>query len=610
MNDNRDQSEDISWEALGVHQILIDQLRTNGLNTPTPVQAAAIPALLEGSDVSAKSQTGSGKTLAYMLPALQKVDTSSSLVQVMAIAPTQELAMQIFRVAESYGEALGVKVHQLIGGASMQRQVDKLKQHPHIVVGTPGRIHEIVAAGKLKLHHIRLLIVDEADQVFSLGSTKEVKILLKGMVRDRGLAFFSATRPPEIVTIEEQWMREPKRVDVSAEQEVPSQVNHYYLVCDKRDKVDTARRLIRLLNPSSALMFINDTDEIANYESKFGYEGFNIATIYGDADKQKRAATLARFRDGRCKLLLATDVAARGLDIVDLPLVVQLDPASDTDHYVHRAGRTGRMGKPGTVVTIVTPQQIFIMNKFRKQLGINLQEKVMYRGRLCDPEELGSDRSGSRSSSSSRDGSRSSWNDRNSGGRPSSYGREDEARSSWSDRSSGSRPSSSDRDGSRSSSSDRDGSRSSSSDRDGSRSSWSDRNSGSRLSSSGSDGLHTPSNERSSSTLPATGKQLDNRRSGQPFIQGQPADRLSEQGGERLPREFGARKGAAAAPGSRGKSAPSGKAGKSAPTDKAGKPAKSVKPVQSKREQERNRKNKGAPKWLKAKQNEEQKPQS
>lgn len=590
MNDNRDgaQSEDISWEALGVHQILIDQLRTNGLNTPTPVQAAAIPALLEGSDVSAKSQTGSGKTLAYMLPALQKVDTSSSLVQVMAIAPTQELAMQIFRVAESYGEALGVKVHQLIGGASMQRQVDKLKQHPHIVVGTPGRIHEIVAAGKLKLHHIRLLIVDEADQVFSLGSTKEVKILLKGMVRDRGLAFFSATRPPEIVTIEEQWMRDPKRVDVSAEQEVPSQVNHYYLVCDKRDKVDTARRLIRLLNPSSALMFINDTDEIANYESKFGYEGFNIATIYGDADKQKRAATLARFRDGRCKLLLATDVAARGLDIVDLPLVVQLDPASDTDHYVHRAGRTGRMGKPGTVVTIVTPQQIFIMNKFRKQLGINLQEKVMYRGRLCDPDELGSDRSGSRSSSSGRVGSRSSWNDRSSGGRPSSSDR-DGSRSSWSDRSSGSRPSSSDR--------------------DGSRSSWDDRNSGSRPSSSGSDGLRTPSNERSSSTLPATGAQLDHRRGDQAFIKGQPADRLGEQGGERLPREFGARKGAAAAPGSRGKSAPSGKAGKSAPTDKAGKPAKSVKPVQSKREQERNRKNKGAPKWLKAKQNEEQKPQ-
>lgn len=549
MNDNRDgaQSEDISWEALGVHQILIDQLRTNGLNMPTPVQIAAIPALLEGSDVSAKSQTGSGKTLAYMLPALQKVDTSSSLVQVMAIAPTQELAMQIFRVAESYGEALGVKVHQLIGGASMQRQVDKLKQHPHIVVGTPGRIHEIVAAGKLKLHHIRLLIVDEADQVFSLGSTKEVKILLKGMVRDRGLAFFSATRPPEIVTIEEQWMRDPKRVDVSAEQEVPSQVNHYYLVCDKRDKVDTARRLIRLLNPSSALMFINDTDEIANYESKFGYEGFNIATIYGDADKQKRAATLARFRDGRCKLLLATDVAARGLDIVDLPLVVQLDPASDTDHYVHRAGRTGRMGKPGTVVTIVTPQQIFIMNKFRKQLGINLQEKVMYRGRLCDPEELGSDRSGGRSSSSSRDGSRSSWSDRNSGSRPSSSGR---------------------------------------------------------------DVLRTPSNDRSPSTMPAAGEQLDNRRSGQPLIQGQPADRPRVQGGSRLPREDGARKGNASAPAGSGASALSGKAGKSAPNDKAGKPAKSVKPVQSKREQERNRKNKGAPKWLKAKQNEEQKPQS
>lgn len=538
MNDNKDDApiEDISWETLGVHPALTEKLRANGLKTPTPVQIAAIPALLAGEDVSAKSQTGSGKTLAYMLPALQKIDTSSRAVQVMAIAPTQELAMQIFRVAESYGEALGVKVQQLIGGASMQRQVDKLKQHPHIVVGTPGRIHEIAAAGKLKLHHIRLLIVDEADQVFSLGSTKEVMTLLKGMVRDRGLAFFSATRPPEIERVEEQWMRDPKRVDVSAEQEVPSQVNHYYLVCDKRDKVDTARRLIRLLNPSSALLFINDTDEIANYESKFGYEGFNIATIYGDADKQKRAATLARFRDGRCKLLLATDVAARGLDIADLPLVVQLDPASDTDHYVHRAGRTGRMGKPGTVVTIVTPQQIFIMNKFRKQLGVNLQEKVMYRGRLCNPDELGNGRSGLRRTGPARSEDRGSH-----GSRPM----RNEDRSSQ-----GSRPARYD----------------------------------DRSFAAGSS---------------ASGERSDSRSGGKPFNETRFPDRNGDsKEGERF-HKAGSGNEPAMSPESGGKPASSSRGGGA---------AKPVKPVVSKREQERNRKNKGAPKWLKAKRQEEQKP--
>ncbi|MCQ6559663.1 DEAD/DEAH box helicase [Paenibacillus mendelii] len=392
------------WESYGLSPELVNKLQASEIEQPTPVQAAAIPALISGNDVSARSQTGTGKTLAYLLPALQRVDTASSSLQVMILAPTQELAMQIVRVAESYGEPIGVRVQQLIGGASVHRQMEKLKQHPHLIVGTPGRIHEIVASGKLKLHHIRLLVIDEADQVFSLGSTKEVETLLKGMVRDRQIAFFSATRPKPMEEVELRWMRDPQVIEVTSDQNIASRVEHYYLVCDKRDKVDTARRLIRLLEPAAALLFINETDEIANYEAKFGYEGFVVETLYGDADKQRRAATLTRFREGRCQLLLATDIAARGLDIADLPLVVHLDPALDADHYVHRSGRTGRMGKPGTVVSIVTPQQLFIMDKFSKQLGIDLQEKEMYRGRLWNPEELQASRlhprNGSRHNSS------------------------------------------------------------------------------------------------------------------------------------------------------------------------------------------------------------------
>lgn len=375
----------VSWETLQLQPQLIEALRNNKIEEPTPVQAETIPLLLAGHDISAKSQTGSGKTLAYMLPALQRVDSASSVVQVMVLAPTQELAMQIFRVAETYGEAIGVRTQQLIGGASMQRQVEKLREHPHIVVGTPGRIHELLKAGKLKLHGIRFVIIDEADQVFNLGSTVEVETLLRGMLRDRQIAFFSATRPREMVDVEERWMREPRQVNI--DRQTGGYVAHYYLVCDKRDKADTARRLLYLLKPASALLFVNDTDEIANYEAKLKYEGFSVETLYGDADKQRRAATLARFREGRLQVLIATDVAARGLDIADLPLVVHLDPASDADHYVHRSGRTGRMGKSGTVVSIVTRNQQFIMDKFRKQLGIDLQERTMYKGELWSPDE-------------------------------------------------------------------------------------------------------------------------------------------------------------------------------------------------------------------------------
>lgn len=377
-----------TWSELGLKEALCDALSDRGIAQPTEVQAEAIPALLEGKDVSARSQTGSGKTLAFLLPLLQRIDAASGAIQGMVISPTQELAMQIVRVAEQYGAPLGVRVQQLIGGAALKRQVEKLKQKPHLVIGTPGRIHELVKTRKLKLNEVFCAVVDEADQSFQLGSTKDLETVLYAMNPRRQIAFFSATYPDVMARYEGRWMKEPLRIQLTPQQRVAQSVSNYYVLSDKRDKTDTARRLVRLLNPSSALLFLNDTGEIANWESKLSYEGFAVETLYGDSDKQRRAATLARFRDGSCQLLLATDVAARGLDIEGLPLVLQLDPAVDADHYVHRAGRTGRMGRTGTVITIVTPQELFIMEKFRKQLGVDLEERAMYRGQFLSMEEL------------------------------------------------------------------------------------------------------------------------------------------------------------------------------------------------------------------------------
>lgn len=377
-----------TWNEIGVNEQLAGMLAANGIAQPTDVQAETIPILLGGSDVSARSQTGTGKTLAYLLPLLQKLNSYSNAVQAVILAPTQELAMQIVRVAEIYGEPLNIRVQQLIGGAALKRQVEKLKLHPQLVIGTPGRIHELLKLRKLKLNDVSHVVIDEADQVFQLGSTKEVETILFGMGHDRQIAFFSATYPDQMVRFEGRWMKNPVRIQITPEHRVSETIDNYFIVSDKRDKTDTARRLVRLLNPTSALLFLNDTDNIANWESKLSYEGFTVEALYGDADKQRRAATLARFRDGRCQLLLATDVAARGLDIEGLPLVIQLDPAADADHYVHRAGRTGRMGRPGTVISIIMPQELFIMEKFRKQLGIELTERTMFRGKLLTADEL------------------------------------------------------------------------------------------------------------------------------------------------------------------------------------------------------------------------------
>lgn len=377
-----------TWSDLGIDSRLIETLNKNGIQQPTEVQAETIPGLLAGHDVSARSQTGTGKTLAFLLPLLQRIDVKSGAIQAVILSPTQELAMQIVRVAQTYAEPLGIRVQQLIGGAALKRQVEKLKLRPQLVIGTPGRIHELLKLRKLKLHDVRQVVIDEADQVFQLGSTKEVEVVLFATGKERQMAFFSATHPEQMVRFEGRWMKSSTRIQLTPEHRVSQTIENYYIISDKRDKTDTARKLIRLLKPKSALLFLNDTNDIANWESKLSYEGFTVEMLYGDADKQRRAATLERFRDGRCQLLLATDVAARGLDIEGLPLVLQLDPAVDADHYVHRAGRTGRMGRSGVVITIVTPQEVFIMEKFRKQLGIDLSERAMFRGELLSEEQL------------------------------------------------------------------------------------------------------------------------------------------------------------------------------------------------------------------------------
>lgn len=296
--------------------------------------------------------------------------------------------MQIVRVAEQYGEALGVKVQQLIGGAAVKRQIEKLKQNPHLVIGTPGRMNELVKSKKLKLHAVQFLIIDEADQTFELGSSDDIEHLLFSINKNRQTAFFSATYPDSMKRYEGRWMKQPLLIDLSRAQKVAETIEHYYVVCDQRSKLEYTRRLLRTVGASPALLFVNDTNQIANWEAKLKYEGFKVEALYGDADKQRRASTLTLLREGKLEAVLSTDVTARGIDIPDLPLVIQIEPAIDADHYVHRAGRTGRMGKKGLVISIITPKEKFIIEKFMKKLEIIIEERVLFRGKLLTEEQI------------------------------------------------------------------------------------------------------------------------------------------------------------------------------------------------------------------------------
>lgn len=376
-----------TFAGLGISNVLVDKLADYGITTPSQVQAESIPAALEGKDILAQSQTGTGKTLAYLLPLLQRINTEEKGLQAIILAPTQELAMQIQREAENYGEPLGISSQSLIGGAAIKRQLEKLRLHPHLVVGTPGRIREIVALRKLKLHTVKMIVVDEVDQMFQLGGRAELEHILRGMLKERQLLFLSATINDEILQLAQRQMQNLVYIGIEPESKTSTTLTHLYITCEQRNKVDNVRRLVRQFNAKRTIVFVNHIDRIAELEAKLNYVNLEAGGLYGDADKIVRSLTLRRFREGKIEVLVASDIASRGLDIEELELVINFDPPIDSDHYVHRSGRTGRMGRKGTVISLVTSQEQFIMNKFSKELGIEIAERQLFEGKLLDAGE-------------------------------------------------------------------------------------------------------------------------------------------------------------------------------------------------------------------------------
>ncbi|MEY8740081.1 DEAD/DEAH box helicase [Paenibacillus tundrae] len=375
-----------TFASIGVAEDLEKVLAGHGINEPSPVQAQTIPVILEGRDVVAKSQTGTGKTLAYLLPLLQTIKSDVKGTQKLIIAPTQELAMQIVREAQRYGEERKIGVLGLIGGAAVKRQIEKLREHPALVVGTPGRLKELITLKKLKMHNVSTIVIDEADQVFQLGGVSDVDFVLRSALRDRQLIFLSATIDEHTAGLAKREMKEPVHIGIEPERATAAGLEHFYFVEETRNKIDMLRRLVRQYNPDRAIVFVNATEDIGEVEAKMNHLGLSAAALYGDADKVTRSNVLSAFRNGKIQLLIASEVAARGLDIEGLPMVINYDPAFDSEHYVHRAGRTGRMGRSGIVLSIVDETQIFIMRKFARELGIELTERVLFGGKVLEAD--------------------------------------------------------------------------------------------------------------------------------------------------------------------------------------------------------------------------------
>ncbi len=349
-----------------------------GFSMPTAVQEQTFPLVMSGRDVIAESPTGTGKTLAYMLPCLERIDASDKNIQVVVLASSRELVMQIFEVASAWCKGSDVKVASFIGGVAMDRQLDKLKKKPQFVVGTPGRIDELVQRRKMKMHAVKTMVLDEGDYLLQAEHVPTITRILKSTLKDRQLLLFSATLPNETREIAQSWMTEAEVVQIRRE---ANSVTHAYLTCDKRDKISLLEKLVKGAQ-IRALAFSNDIGNMTVLVDKLLYRKVGLAMIHGDSKKEEREAAIKGFRAGDYSLLMATDVAARGLDIAGLEYVINMDVPDASSKYIHRAGRTGRQGAEGMVVSIVTPQEVRDLKRIAKTLEIPLKPARLYRGAI------------------------------------------------------------------------------------------------------------------------------------------------------------------------------------------------------------------------------------
>jgi ATP-dependent RNA helicase DeaD len=346
-----------AFAALGLGPDALQAVADLGFSTPTPVQAEAIPILLQGRDLIAQAPTGTGKTAAYGLPIVERLDESDLRTQAVVIVPTRELAIQVAEALHAMGARRELVTLPIYGGQPYERQLRALKRGVQVVVGTPGRVLDHLGRGTLDLGSVRTVVLDEADEMLDMGFIEDIESILAALPAERQTALFSATIPPRVARLAEQYQREPEHISVAARQAVAPRVRQVYYEVAAAGKPEALSRILDLEEPESAIVFVRtrrDADEVAE---RLNGQGYIAQAIHGEINQAQRERVLDRFRKGHTQLLVATDVAARGLDIPDVSHIINYDLPPDAEGYVHRIGRTGRAGRGGEALTLVTPRE-------------------------------------------------------------------------------------------------------------------------------------------------------------------------------------------------------------------------------------------------------------
>ena len=361
-----------SFKSLGVCDELIQALQKQGIKEPTPIQEQAIPVVFKGNDVIAKAQTGTGKTLAFLLPILQRVHTDVHQEQVLIIAPTRELVKQISDEAKEIGTILNVDILPLIGGKTIEAQLQQLGRRPQVILGTPGRLLDHAKRGSLHLDCIRRVVLDEADQMLHMGFLPDIENLISQTDANRQLLLFSATIPDKIRNLAKAYMSKPASVTAEGKHVTLESIDQRVYMMNPEEKTERLIKMIEEDNPFLAIVFCNKREGAVRLSYELTAAGLNIAEMHGDLTQGRRTQILRDFAKAKTQILVATDIAARGIDIEGITHVYNYDVPRDVDYYIHRIGRTGRAGNSGVAVTFATPQDESWLRRIERAIQATL----------------------------------------------------------------------------------------------------------------------------------------------------------------------------------------------------------------------------------------------
>src|SRR3990172_1667212 len=362
-----------TFQELDLRREVMQAILELGYEEPTPIQALTIPLLLLGKDVVAQAQTGTGKTAAFVIPIVERIEPSNRAVQAMVLVPTRELAMQVAEASFALSRFRRIDVLPIYGGQAYDRQLRGLRKGVHVVVGTPGRVIDHIRRGTLRLDGVRTVVLDEADEMLDMGFFEDIEFILEQTPKERQTALFSATIPPRVEALARRSLREPLYIAIAREERTVPQTHQVYYETAESGKLEALTRVLDLETPRSAIVFCRTKRAVDEVATALQARGYAADGIHGALSQPQRERVLQSFRENRIEILVATEVAARGLDLPDVTHVINYDIPDDPDAYIHRIGRTGRMGRKGEAITFVAPRETRLLRFIESQIHKKLK---------------------------------------------------------------------------------------------------------------------------------------------------------------------------------------------------------------------------------------------